>query len=823
MDSLSKISSLEDKASAKVATNLCQGNGFKEVALCLEKPTYGGFISAYAPSSFVSDPELLSIWAKVKEDDRLLNVFMISAKNITNDREKVKRWDTAVDEQCQKLTEGIPLPDRLRQKIHPWINRVALEYLSYSRRQEVLFGISRYFLMDIFTREDWKEAARLDEKKLAQRLLEDERLTVLQRYRIACVYCLHAHIPQLWERLTQEEKRFIGGDGERGLSKETDDLVLLWSRYMNANQEEKVARRKNYLWTGVSQAISYGNRAALMMCWKELQEDIRQQIVIDRALQSLRQWQNMGKESYVKNNLVSNQLPRNQFADSIEGFNLPFYYRELMGFFLSQMDQEQRWTFFKKTFQSKYCSQSEYYKSVLECFLDWPHQDDFLPMVNRLWGIIPKDKYGQCLLALARKYSRNDEKENRYYDYRSLLGKLWEKTPQEYKQYVFSDRKTNYSMINEGKKLLSCLLERSPFQEKDEALFKRIFRDQPQEKRKEMMVYEWGKNSKKGETMCSLVVQKEKWSFVDWLLEECLSKEEIPTFKKQFIQSDCGIKLCLDTLQENREKLVEDLLDWSLESDTEKTQRKDALISRNAGVDVCESLLRKGKFADVERMINFCLSSDEKKERLKVLFAQRACGVLLNGYTRDSWLEDCVWEQMDTIIAWSIDTEEKRRDFKKDLFSRERIDIHYALVFIKEMWGKVECFYQWFDLSPEEIKQLKKDTLFTPQVIEDIHEDLPEYTNALVASLRWCLTDEEMVIDLKKEVEETYFTEVLDEGKKKEKERLDALMSELLDGFRKEGVQDKTSREGVFVKDKGEKRSFVVIEDEFTSPRKRRK
>ena len=115
------------------------------------------------------------------------------------------------------------------------------------------------------------------------------------------------------------------------------------------------------------------------------------------------------------------------------------------------------------------------------------------------------------------------------------------------------------------------MLERSSFQEKDEALFKQIFHDQPQEKRRDMMLSKWEKNSEEGETMCSLLIQKEKGSFLNRLLEECLSKKEIPIFKKRFIQSDCGVKRYLDTLEENCEKLVENFLDWSLESDEEKT------------------------------------------------------------------------------------------------------------------------------------------------------------------------------------------------------------------------------------------------------------
>ena len=802
---INKISSLEDRALTQVAINLCQGNDFKEVALCLEKPTYGGFISGYAPSFFVSDPAKLSTWSKVKDDPRLCDVFERSC--YLKDTEKAERWDRAVEKQCQRLIEKTPLPNQLRQEIHPWITRIALQYLSYIRRQELLFGVSRYFLIDIFTIRDWKEAARLDEKKLAQRLLEDERLTVLQKYRIACVYCLHVHIPQLWEQLTQEEKQL----SRRCLSEGNHSLVLLWSCYMDANQ----AWEKKDLWIStISQTIFYGNSAALMVCWKELQEGIRQKTVINRALQSLRQWQSHGS-GYYKWILVSDQSPREQYAaGSVKNFNSSSYYSELMCFFLSQMNQQQQQTFFKKTLHS------EHRKSVLECFLDWPHQDDFLPTINQLWGIIPKDTYRQCLLALVSKYRRNEKKENPSYDYRSLLRALWEETPKEYKQHVFCDRKTNYSVVNDGKKLLSGLLKRSPFQEKDETLFKRIFCDQPQEKRREMMLDKWKKNSKEGESMCSLLVQKEKWSFVDWLLGECLLKEELSIFKKRFIESDCGVMICLDALKENREKLVEDLLNWSYNSDAEKIQRKNGLINENATVYVCESLLRKGKFADVERVINFCLSSDEKKQQFKDLFAQRACGTLLTYYPRDSLLEDCVWKHMDAIIAWSVDTEEKRRDFKKELFSRKRIVIHNKLVFIEEIVReKIEHFYQWFELSPEEIKQLKRDSLFTPELIQFIGYQLYDYTE-LVAPLRWCLTDEEIVIDFKKTIEEEYFTEVVDG---KEKKQLNDLISEILKSFRKEEVQDKTSGEGVLVKAIGEKRSSVGIEDESTSSGKRRK
>lgn len=122
-------------------------------------------------------------------------------------------------------------------------------------------------------------------------------------------------------------------------------------------------------------------------------------------------------------------------------------------------------------------------------------------------------------------------------------------------------------------------------------------------------------------------------------------------------------------------------------------------------------------------LINFCLSSDQEKDEFKEPLTLRTCGVLLEDYADDS-LDDCVWEQMDTIIAWTVDTEEKIRDFKKDIFFLYKgFDILYTLLFIEGMWEKVERFYEWFSLSPEEIKKLKWDTLFTLQTINEISKD----------------------------------------------------------------------------------------------------
>ncbi|GFS52957.1 uncharacterized protein NPIL_596201 [Nephila pilipes] len=570
-----KISSLKDSASARVAMNLCHDIGFKEIALRLEKPTYGAFIQDHSISTsiddpycgfwkccpslkgvprqfqslmvrinypplpiFVTDPEILSKWSQSSLHNPSLCDLEISCDLI--DEREVEQWDAAVDKQCQRLTEG--MCPTLKQGVQAWLNRIALEYLSYSRRQEMLFGMSRYFLMDVLPLECWIKAGRLDEKMLAERLLKDDRLTVLQRYRIACVYCLHVHIPQLWNGLTKQEKQSL-----------IPELVDIKSFQQSRNPDlfwtdafGEILPQTKYQWSKAAMLVMRnGSRVARISFSKSLEERNQRNIVIDLALQFHQIWQFNHLKTYTdwKKALILNRMYRTRFTRSFECFNLPSYYSELMCFYLSQMDEEQQLTFFRQVFQRDYSN------CILECYLDWPHQDDFIPTISRLWGIIPKYMFVQCLLTLASKYTESCckeglaslDKEIRYYDYRSMLQTLWEETPDDYKRYLYRDENNHgFHSGNEVRMLLLQLLKRSPLEEEDEVLFKQIFCYQTLEKRKALMC------SFTGKTIYAVLSRKEKWYFFNCLLEECVPEEEISSFKRQFYLSKWGRRLSLN-------------------------------------------------------------------------------------------------------------------------------------------------------------------------------------------------------------------------------------------------------------------------------------
>ncbi|GFU36229.1 uncharacterized protein NPIL_443291 [Nephila pilipes] len=658
-----KLFSFEESAAAEVARNLCQDDCFMEVALRLDKPTYGAFFPMYS-SSFITNPELLSSWAKLNDGigkKRSRKKFKRSC--ILNDFKEVDRWDEAVDKQCLRLTEHIPY--KLKFRVQVWINRIALEYLNFSRRLEILCGVSRYFLIDHLTQRAWKKSVGLKESKLAKCLIKDERLTVIQQYRIACIYCLHSHIVHLWELLTQEEKRSIYIDYKSNTFPVT--LVLLWSNVMKG-----LYGGGRFYATRI--AVLSGNRAALILFWKWMKKRRRQSRVANMARISLEMWQKAQKSFKEcmdqKRRLESNDVDITQTFDCMEYFNLRSCYSNLMCFFLSQMDEDQQMKFFIESFKNRDCDM------VLECFLDWPHQDYFMPTIRRLWGIIPKDKFVNCLLTLS--YENTDfwhrqegasflslDKEKRYNDYRSLLQTLWEETPEEYKQYLFLDKNRDdvkHWIRSEGETLLLQLVKGFPFQEKDEALFKLIFRHQPQEQRTGMML------SEVGNFICIILTQEEKWSFLNWLLEECLPKKEVPSFKKQFLCSHMGCAICFTKLIQNNERWVEEVINWTFDSDTEKIQFKYGFIANEScGFGATCNLLMEGEFAKVENILNFCVPPGERKEKFKIIFAE---------YIFSAMSKKIKWKKIDALLAWSFNTKEEKRNFKKNLFSSNGMCIH---------------------------------------------------------------------------------------------------------------------------------------------------
>ncbi|KFM81261.1 hypothetical protein X975_10200, partial [Stegodyphus mimosarum] len=95
---------------------------------------------------------------------------------------------------------------------------MVLQLLIWSGEWKYMFDISCNFTADLWLPTDWIEN-RLCDTKIAERIMENDKLTVDQRYRVACMYCLEEFISSLWNELSPERRNIYITDSPDELPK----------------------------------------------------------------------------------------------------------------------------------------------------------------------------------------------------------------------------------------------------------------------------------------------------------------------------------------------------------------------------------------------------------------------------------------------------------------------------------------------------------------------------------------------------------------------------------------------------------------------------
>ncbi|GBM76895.1 hypothetical protein AVEN_153125-1 [Araneus ventricosus] len=732
MDYWNNVIPLEDKALVKVTQNFCQDRSFKEAVL--------GFACAYPQNEvyYMTEEEREEIRHYFYSSAAESYAAFIRARYFRYER-CLNNWETVMEEYIQRILKNSnELPEYFQDEAKEWISRHIFEYLSYCRRLEVLTGLSRYFFVDFVTNEDWNTEGRLDEKILAERLIADERLTVLQRYRIACTYCLTSLRRRLWRQLTPEERSSLNQNDDPLLTFEYNRSVLFWSYHMKGGRHYKVSGEANP-WMGAAEIAVYdGNVFALRESWKNLQFCRQGEEASNMAFRCFNQWK-ICKASDWKRKLLALDCYSSPWTFS--DFCLPTHYARMISFLFKNMDEDELEMFFEELLAKRKDWDALIY------FLDWPNLDYFLPMIKSLQSFIPDEAlkmvYLESLLTLASRHQTQQElprypnkiKINGLYDYRSVLRKLWDETPKKYKRYAFKD--TTDANISKEYRFLTMLLEKNPFLEEDEWLFIRVFRDATvREKKVFLMSSQWKK-------IYVTLVLRENWSLLDRFTKESFDEDENAIFRHWYIISSFGRGFCFDLLLKNKETVLNDLICWSLNSEDERRTFKRNLIYELPHIDECLSLISEDNFLEVERIMNFCLEFSEIQDFKKRLANDDAFYSLILNHE---------WAILDRYVAWCFETEEKIAVFKKNYFSSDGVDLYFHFVF-REYLYDIERFYQWFDLSPEAVEKLKKDTVFSSQFIDYITGLLHSLEPLPVILLLWSLKDEEMILDLKSTLE----------------------------------------------------------------------
>lgn len=694
---------------------------------------------------YIKTPPLLKEQALTKLAIYLCQFFQLkkdiicasNALTVEVSREKFpcyRTWEDLIETQSKAMCEKLSLAPALSSALIVCIRSIALELFSWNKQHQTIFHTSAYVTDQFLTLSDWTIEGRLDETKIAERLVQEEKIPVCRRYRLACIHSLEPYIFPLWNQTTLEQQKGFCSSDNLGNGKESG-LVKLKSYHL-AGKLQELIDDENLLWQHqLKKATEEGARTAFVNFWKTLNESQRQEVIIPVAIYALSQSANLSR-SISRQAIWMNEFLENRYHKQPVR---PAHYSDILYFLLSQMSQEQRISFFRQAIQTHrqaICAHT-FNDCIFSCFLQWPYQDFFISIITKLWGILSEDRYAQQLLMLAHRYANRDDErreENEDYSYGGLLVELLEQTPEHYKRYIFNIIIPELGATWGWQILLELINKWLPYEYKDIKIFQRFLRQATPEE-KNSIIY-----SQHGEKLCSRLIRVESLELLEYILNECLTKEAAAHFKKRFLLSDQGKNLCFELLKREGESAVNLFLNWGCLSEEEISAFKSEVFFRRQGT--FSRLLEKLETNQLDRLMWRCLPSQAEREQYKQELIEEIGMDVCTHFIMFS-----KWEGLTQFLNWCFSSEEAIERFKQEFLAKEGIPIHGALT-LNQQWKDAEQFFAWCRLSPMAIEQLKKDIFSSSEFLVDLCDLLNEGDRLedIARCLSWNLVDREAVI-----------------------------------------------------------------------------
>ncbi|KFM70451.1 hypothetical protein X975_13301, partial [Stegodyphus mimosarum] len=141
-----------------------------------------------------------------------------------------------ISREYEKLYSTLSLPQTLQECLIKNIQRIIMQLFKWIGMWKFVFDISSNLTADYWEPSDWAYG-RLNERKIAELLILEKRISVYQSYRLSCTYCLEELIPFFWDQLSLEEKEFLASNEEHGFP--YSKVIVTWSRYMRGQFENQ--------------------------------------------------------------------------------------------------------------------------------------------------------------------------------------------------------------------------------------------------------------------------------------------------------------------------------------------------------------------------------------------------------------------------------------------------------------------------------------------------------------------------------------------------------------------------------------------------------
>lgn len=466
---------------------------------------------------------------------------------------KISEWNDLIEKRSTSMCEQLHLPPALENLVIVRIQTIAMQLFTWNR-QQVMFDLSPLFADSLLTPSDWTVEMKLDEKKIAERLVQDERIPVCERYKMACLHCLES-IHFLWYQMSIElrDDLFLYDEFK---------LVQLWTYKLSDIVEESLPYEDVFWFSLVKYGIEEGSKSTVINYWDTLNVSSNQDFLIGAALTA-----------------VSNIYSRidNDVVMYLNVLASPAPYMDILCFLLTQMTKQQMVAFFQQALQDTE-------NNILICFLHWPYMELLLPIIKELWGILPEEKFRGLLLFLANNYSDvcdSSIRINGYvdYEYGSLLIQLLKESPNNFKRYAFGN--SNDTCINTFRmgELLCVLIHKEPLQKPNINIFKHVWQLVELEEKLSFL------QSEEGESFCGYLALLGNWELLNYVLNECLPKNNIAVVRKKMLRSESGRETCLRLITGCNKKLLNSWLNWGFSSKKEIFQFLSKIFFRNPRFD----------------------------------------------------------------------------------------------------------------------------------------------------------------------------------------------------------------------------------------------
>ncbi|GIZ02824.1 RNase H domain-containing protein [Caerostris extrusa] len=273
---------------------------------------------------------------------------------------------------------GIVYPKEKMEDLKAIVRPLFTEVEKWYRDHQYL----ELFDVDLYRVFLWFDDGTIDRELTAMILAESECLNISKRFELACNYFLKEHIPLLWHKLSEvEKKNFASG------MIQTTRMVQWWTKKMMAGVkvEEMRLEIQDEDFDQLCFNAFYSNQTALERIWYLLERE-------DREL-SIRK---IAEEK--------NLIP------------------DVMRLCLTHMNPEQKAKIFQKS----------PFKSLL-CCLKWPYQNRFQFMATYLWPFLSRSDFIHLIYFIIYHKILDNWSD---YDYVELLTIFFHQSPDCFKEYI---------------------------------------------------------------------------------------------------------------------------------------------------------------------------------------------------------------------------------------------------------------------------------------------------------------------------------------------------------------------------------------------------